>query len=77
MKTLIIPDLHGKTIWRAIIEKEQPNRIIFLGDYFDCYGEFSAAEQIFNFEEIVRYKRSSPDKEVILLIGNHKFGTFK
>ncbi len=70
MKTLIIPDLHGKSNWKLMIYQEHPDRVVFLGDYFDCYGEFSAAEQIHNFKEIVEYKNS--DKaEVIMLIGNH------
>lgn len=70
MKTLIIPDLHGKSNWKLMIYQENPDRVVFLGDYFDCYGEFSAAEQIYNFKEIVEYKKS--DKaEVIMLIGNH------
>jgi hypothetical protein len=71
MKTLIIPDLHGKPIWKDMIKQVHPDRVIFLGDYFDCYDNYSAVEQIYNFKEIVEYKTSNKDKEVIILVGNH------
>jgi predicted phosphodiesterase len=70
MKTLIIPDIHGKTIWRPIIAEEKPDRVIFLGDYFDAYEKISPAEQIFNYKQIVELKEKG-EIEVIMLIGNH------
>jgi len=70
MKTLIIPDIHGKTIWRPIVAEEQPDRVVFLGDYFDCYEKISVAEQIFNYRQIVELKEKG-EIEVIILIGNH------
>lgn len=33
MKTVIVGDIHGRTIWKDILEKEQPDRVVFLGDY--------------------------------------------
>ena len=84
MKTVIISDIHGRSIWKLIAFVEQPNRIIFLGDYFDSFN-ISAAEQIYNFNEIINFKETSftnsgkPDQhktEVILLIGNHDYGYF-
>ena len=71
MKTLLIGDIHGRNIWKDIILKEAPNRIIFIGDYFDSF-DISVVEQLHNFKEIIEYKEAS-DKEVILLIGNHDF----
>ena len=32
MKIIILGDIHGRTIWKQIIEKENPDKIIFLGD---------------------------------------------
>lgn len=69
MKTLILGDIHGRTIWKDIISKESPDRVIFIGDYFDSF-DISGIEQLHNFNEIIRFKEES-DKEVILLIGNH------
>ena len=49
------------------------DKFIFIGDYFDAKdGGYSANRQIENFKDIVEFKRSNPDK-VILLIGNHDF----
>lgn len=72
MKTVVIGDIHGRDCWKQIIIDEQPNRVIFIGDYFDSYDDYTAAEQMHNFKEIIEYKES--DKaEVIILVGNHDF----
>jgi hypothetical protein len=69
-KTLILGDTHGRSTWKLAIHQEQPDRVIFIGDYFDSF-EFSGVEQINNFKEIIQYKESNPQVEVVLLIGNH------
>ncbi len=39
MKTIVIGDIHGRTSWKDIIEKEQTwDKVIFIGDYFDSKG---------------------------------------
>lgn len=68
-KTIVIGDIHGRSVWKLIVNIEKPDRVIFLGDYFDSF-EFSAVEQMRNFEEIMEYKKSG-QAQVILLIGNH------
>ena len=70
MKTLILGDTHGRSNWKLAIHQEQPDRVIFIGDYFDSF-EFSGVEQIDNFKQIIQYKESNPQVEVVLLIGNH------
>jgi predicted MPP superfamily phosphohydrolase len=70
MKTVILGDTHGRSNWKLAIHQEKPDRVIFIGDYFDSF-EFSGVEQINNFKEIIRYKESNPQVEVIMLIGNH------
>jgi len=69
MKTLFLGDIHGLDIWQQIEERENADRIIFVGDYFDSFS-ISGVEQIHNFKAICEFKRNS-DKEVILLVGNH------
>ena len=70
MRILILGDIHGRTIWKGIIEKENPDKVIFLGDYVSTHDNISSTQQINNLEEILAYKEDNPDK-VILLRGNH------
>lgn len=69
MKTLLIGDIHGRTTWKEIIQKESPNRVVFFGDYFDSFN-ISGIDQIHNFNEIIQFKETT-DIEVIMLVGNH------
>lgn len=69
MKTVVIGDVHGRSLWKLIVHQENPDRVIFIGDYFDSF-DISGVEQIQNFKEIVEYKTIS-GKEVIMLVGNH------
>lgn len=71
MKTVVLGDIHGRTIWKDIISKENPNRVIFLGDYVSTHEGITSKIQISNLLEILEYKENNPDK-VILLRGNHK-----
>lgn len=73
---IIIPDTHGRTFWKdAIKEKQDNEKVIFLGDYHDPYPHenISTEDSIVNFEEILDYKKNNP-KDVILLLGNHDCG---
>jgi len=69
MKTVVIGDIHGRSIWKLIVHIENPDRVIFIGDYFDSF-DIKGEEQLNNFLDIIEYKKSS-GKEVIMLIGNH------
>lgn len=75
MKTVFIGDPHGRDAWKLIVEKQQPDHVVFMGDYFDSF-DIGAAEQMHNFKEIVAYKESSPSVHVIMLIGNHDLHYF-
>jgi predicted MPP superfamily phosphohydrolase len=72
MKCVVIGDIHGRDCWKQIVVNEQPDRVIFIGDYFDSYDNYTAAEQMHNFKEIIEYKESGKS-EVIVLIGNHDY----
>ena len=70
MKTLIIPDVHGREFWKKYINEEY-DHIIFLGDYLDPYlGESTPEKSIEIFKEIIELKNKNPDL-VTLLLGNH------
>lgn len=68
---LVIGDIHGRTIWKDIIEKEDPDKVIFLGDYVSTHEGIPADQQLSNLENILNYKEENSDK-VVLLRGNHK-----
>ena len=70
MKIVVLGDIHGKLIWKEIINKENPDKVIFLGDYVSTHGLESAEQQITNLNSILEYKMNNPDT-VILLRGNH------
>lgn len=72
MKTIVISDIHGRTIWEKIVKKEESdtNQFVFLGDYFDTLEKISAQQQKDNFKKIINFKKANLNK-VILLFGNH------
>jgi hypothetical protein len=70
MRTVVIGDTHGRSNWKLAIHQEKPDRVIFIGDYFDSF-ELSGVEQIDNFKQIIKYKEDNPQVEVVMLIGNH------
>lgn len=74
-KTIILGDTHGRSFWKLITANENPDRIIFIGDYFDSY-DIPGIDQIHNFKEIIQYKESNPQVEVVMLIGNHDYHYF-
>lgn len=75
MKTVFIGDIHGRDSWKLIVKKEQPDHVIFVGDYFDSF-DIPATVQMHNFMEIIEYKQSTPNVYVIMLIGNHDLHYF-
>lgn len=69
MKIVVLGDIHGRTVWKKIIAKEQPDLVIFLGDYVSTHEGISESDQVSNLLEILRFKDHHP--ETILLRGNH------
>jgi predicted phosphodiesterase len=75
MKTVLIGDIHGHDSWKQIIQQEQDaDRFVFVGDYFDSFT-VPGLVQCQNFQDIIEFKTTT-DKEVILLIGNHDYHYF-
>lgn len=71
MKTIVLGDTHGRGVWQLIVQKENPDRVIFIGDYWDSF-DIPYLEQMYNFKQIVHAAYSNPDRrEFILLTGNH------
>ena len=72
MKLMAISDIHGELFWEKAVEEEDPDILIYLGDYFDSFY-LSAEEQIKTFNKIItlKKKRKKRKKTTILLTGNH------
>ena len=71
MKTIFLGDTHGRSLWKDIVQKEAPDRVVFIGDYFDSF-DIGSAEQQFNFKEIIKFKENN-ECEIIMLVGNHDY----
>ena len=74
MKTIVIGDIHARSIWKEILvsEKfyEEDCKVVFLGDYVSTHENYSPAIQIDNLMEIMEFKENYSDR-VIMLRGNH------
>jgi len=68
MKILVIPDIHNKWFQaEEIINKEKPDKVVFLGDYFDDFDDtLEITEQT---AEWLKKSLTNPDR--IHLLGNH------
>ena len=77
-KILVIPDVHGRGFWKEPCNN-WTDKIIFLGDYHDPYGEYideepNKAESLTNLKELVAFVENRRKiSDVICLLGNHKF----
>lgn len=75
MKTIVLGDIHGRDCWKEIIKKEEPGRVVFLGDYVSSHErDMTPQKQISNLIEILDWKEEmdlTGECEVILLRGNH------
>jgi hypothetical protein len=72
MKYTAIGDIHGRPVWKKIVDDNPDSHYVFIGDYLDPYESEGITEldAIANFEELLDFKKSNPDN-VTMLIGNH------
>ena len=71
-KILIVPDVHGRDFWKAVLPYTDVP-VIFLGDYVAPYTKYEPItdeQAIEMFKEILDFRRENPDR-VTLLLGNH------
>jgi hypothetical protein len=67
-KTIIIPDIHNNyTKAEAMIDREKPDQIVFLGDFFDNIG--NTLEDTSNTAQWLKDSLEKPDR--VHIIGNH------
>ncbi len=72
MSCIAIGDIHGRDLWKYIVQKHPNDQVVFVGDYFDSKDKISAENQIKNFSNILAYKKQYADR-VTLLLGNHDY----
>lgn len=70
MRIIALGDTHGRERWKTITAKNDFDKVIFIGDYFDSRERISLEKQKDNFKDILNFKKANMDK-VILLYGNH------
>lgn len=74
MKRIIIGDLHGRyETLKDIYDKENPDSVILLGDYFDNRSGMSPQEQGDNYDKILVLQDNHKNGEFIKLLGNHDY----
>lgn len=81
-KIIVLGDIHGRTIWKEILDKEQAYdaegkiaqgvTVVFLGDYVSTHDFISEKEQLSNLDAILTLKEQTPER-VVLLRGNHDY----
>lgn len=74
MKTVLIGDIHGLDCWKKIVEQENADRYVFVGDYFDSF-HVPGIDQMHNFKELMMWSEET-EAETVFLIGNHDYGYF-
>ena len=72
MKTLVFGDIHGRDIWKEILDSAEYDNCIFLGDYVDTHDKITHKQQLSNFKKLMEYKEKLGDR-MILLLGNHDY----
>lgn len=68
-RILVLGDTHGHDSWKAVVNHEDFDKVIFLGDYLDS---FTVKPEVIanNFCDLLNFKQSMGDK-CKLLYGNH------
>lgn len=65
MRTIILGDIHGRTVWKDILDKENPDRVVFLGDYVSSHEGIRDRQQINNLLEILEQKEENPERFIL------------
>lgn len=75
MKRIVLGDIHGHLDYvQDIYNKECPNEVVLLGDYFDS-RVISDEDQYKCFQELLKMKKhhEKGGNKFVMLIGNHDF----
>lgn len=69
-KILVLGDIHGRSVWKEIIKKEQPDETIFLGDFVTTHEGYTGEQQLNELIDILDYVEADPAHRTICR-GNH------
>lgn len=69
MRTLVLGDIHGHDSWKAIVENEEYDNVVFLGDYLDAF-RLKPEDIADNLLDIIKFKEKLGDK-CRICYGNH------
>ena len=69
MKILSIGDIHGRDIWKKIVEDNSWDKIVFVGDYADNWNT-SPTQSLATWRLL---KNMTQDPKVHAVIGNHDY----
>lgn len=69
MRIVVIGDTHGHQTWKRILNDEEYDKAIMLGDYVDSFS-LKPKDIADNLLDIIKHKERMGDK-LILLYGNH------
>lgn len=76
-KRIVIGDLHGRyDSLQKIYDREDPDSVILLGDYFDNRSGITPVDQGKNYDKILKLQKSHNKKKrlkFIKLLGNHDY----
>jgi hypothetical protein len=69
MRTLVLGDIHGHSAWKSIVNNEEYDNVVFLGDYLDA---FRLTPEVIadNLLDIIKFTEKMGDK-CRLCYGNH------
>jgi hypothetical protein len=71
LKTIIIPDIHNKfsVVEEILLKEKDYDKVVFLGDYFDSFGDEHDIELVSKTAEWLQYSTKITNR--IHLFGNH------
>lgn len=69
MRTLVLGDTHGHSTWKLIVDNEEYDNVVFLGDYLDAFN-VTPEDIADNLLDIIKFKEKMGDK-CRLCYGNH------
>lgn len=69
MRILVLGDIHGRSVWKSILDSEKYDKVIFLGDYVDSF-DVTNADMLSNLKDLIKFREDNDN--CVLCYGNHE-----